>query len=226
MLRARGLTLRYPGAPRPALRDVSLAVEAGGWIAVSGASGCGKSSLLRLLAGLRERDAGEVSLDGEALPPARDAAARRAWHRRLLLLPQDTSRAFNPARPLRAQFRAALALHGIGDGGAARDDAAAEALERCGVPAAVLDRYPAALSGGQRQRAALARLLCLSPRVLLLDEPTAALDPATALEVCTLLDAIRRAPGGPAILLATHERCALWHADRVLPMADGVVLDD
>ncbi|MBU8536823.1 ATP-binding cassette domain-containing protein [Falsiroseomonas tokyonensis] len=221
MLRAENLSLRYPGAARPAVDGASLAVAPGAWVALAGPSGCGKSTLLRLLAGLRAADAGTIALDGAPLPPP--GAARRAWHRRVLLLPQDTARAFNPALALRPQFRAALALHGLGTDGPARDALALEALARCGVPAAALDRHPAGLSGGQRQRAALARLLCLSPRILLLDEPTAALDPATALEVCRLLEDIRRAPGGPAILAATHERCALAHADLVLPMADGVL---
>jgi ABC-type glutathione transport system ATPase component len=221
MLRARGLTLRYPGASAPVVAEVGLDLEPGAWLALRGASGCGKTSLLRLLAGLCEPAAGSVELDGASMPPARDRRGRRDWHRRVLLLPQDTVRAFNPALPLRAQFRAALALHGLGRNAAERDRIAGSNLARCGLTPGVLERHAAALSGGQRQRAALARLLCLEPRVLLLDEPTAALDPATALEICALLDRIRRAPDGPAILAATHERCALAHADRVLTMETG-----
>jgi ABC-type dipeptide/oligopeptide/nickel transport system ATPase subunit len=215
MLRARGLTLRYPGAAAPAARDVGFDLTPGGWLALAGPSGCGKSTVLRLVAGLREADAGVVMLDGAPMPPPH---ARRPWLRQVLLLPQDTARAFNPALALRPQFRAALALHGIGASTAERDAIAADQLARCGLDAALLDRHAAALSGGQRQRAALARLLCLGPRVLLLDEPTAALDPATAFEICALLEALRGAPGGPAILAATHEPCALSFAEAVLPM--------
>ncbi|WP_431285242.1 ABC transporter ATP-binding protein [Humitalea sp. 24SJ18S-53] len=219
MLRGRGLTLRYRGAAAPAVRDASLVLGPQAWLAVSGPSGCGKSSLLRLLAGLREPDSGSIALDGAPMP--RGGAPRRAWHRQVLLLPQDTSRAFNPALTLGRQFRAAMGLHGIGADAAARDAIAAECLVACGVPPGVLHRHADGLSGGQRQRAALARLLCLRPRVLLLDEPTAALDPATALETCRLLDSLRRARGGPSILAATHEACARAHADQVLTMRDG-----
>ena len=223
MLRARGLTLRYPGAAAPAVAGAYFDVPDGGWVAIAGPSGCGKSSLLRLVAGLREAAAGRLELDGTPLPPASDRRGRREWHRRVLLLPQDTRRAFNPVLRLRAQFRAALALHGIGRDDAARDGIAAAKLALCGLPGAVLDRHPSALSGGQRQRAAIARLLCLEPAVLLLDEPTASLDPIAALSVCELLDGIRRAPGGPAILAATHERCALSFARAVHRMEAGVL---
>jgi len=222
VLRARGLSLRYPGAASPAVTEAQLDLAECGWVALAGLSGCGKSSLLRLIAGLREADAGAVELDGEPMPAPR---TRRAWHRRVLLLPQDTARAFNPALSLRVQFRAALALHRIGADAAERDRLAAAEMRRCGLPEVLLDRHAAALSGGQRQRAALARLLCLGPRVLLLDEPTAALDPATAFEICALLDGLRRAPGGPAILAATHEACALSFAHQVLRMQAGRIVE-
>ncbi len=223
MLSGRGLTLRYPGAAVPVLDGADLTLAAAESVALIGASGSGKSSLLRVLAALREADAGEVALDGQPLPPARDRAGRRAWHRQVLLLPQDTARAFNPALRLRRQFRAALALHGQGADTAARDALAALALAQCGVPAAVLDRHADALSGGQRQRAALARLLCLRPRVLLLDEPTAALDPATALELLDLLTALRHAHGF-SLLIASHDERVMARADRVLRMRCGQVL--
>ena len=203
MLRARGLTFRFPGTPQPVLCSIDLDVPTGGSTALMGPSGSGKSTLLRILAGLVERDGGEILLDGCSLPPAANRSARRGWHRRVLLLPQDTARAFNPARRLGGQFRAAMELHGVAQG-AACDGRAADMLDRCGVAPAVLDRYPDALSGGQRQRAALARLLCLQPRMILLDEPTAALDPATTIELLDLLAALR-VEHGFGMLTATHD---------------------
>lgn len=179
-----------------------------------GPSGCGKSTLLRILSGLIEADAGRIELHGAAIPPVRDRRARRAWHRRILLLPQDTARAFNPARRLDRQFRAAMELHGVAHG-AGCDRLAARTLERCGVPARALARYPDALSGGQRQRAALARLLCLAPEMLLLDEPTAALDPATTVELLGLLDELRR-DRRFGLLVATHDPAVARRAGQLI----------
>lgn len=222
MLRGEALSLRYPGAAVPVLDRVDITLAPGESVALIGTSGSGKSSLLRVLAALREADGGRVSLDGTAMPPVRDHAGRRAWHRRVLILPQDTARAFNPALRLRRQFRAALALHGQGADEAARDELAAAALAQCGVPPAVLDRHADGLSGGQRQRAALARLLCLRPRMLLLDEPTAALDPATALDLLDLLTALRQAHGF-GLLIASHDERVMARAERVLRIRDGQI---
>ncbi|HWL80503.1 MAG TPA: ATP-binding cassette domain-containing protein [Roseomonas sp.] len=220
MLSGADLDLTFPGAPRPVIAGADLHVAAQETVALIGASGSGKSTLLRVLSGLRLADRGEVRLDGQPMPPPGDATRRLAWHRQVLLLPQDTARAFNPALRLRTQFRAALALHGQCRDGAARDALAADALAQCGVPRDALDRHADELSGGQRQRAALARLLCLRPRMLLLDEPTAALDPATALDLLDLMTTLRdRHRFG--LLIATHDERVMSRADRVLRMRDG-----
>lgn len=211
MLRARGLSCGFRGAAGPVLRGIDLVVGRGDSLAVMGPSGSGKSTLLRVLAGLVERDAGTIELDGAGLPALRDRGARRGWHRRVLLLPQDTARAFNPARRLDAQFGAAMALHGVGGGARHAEDWAG----RCGLPGEMLGRFPAALSGGQLQRAALARLLCLGPDFLLLDEPTSALDPATTHELLDLLGALRRERAF-GLVIATHDAAVARQAGGLL----------
>ena len=216
MLTARGLSCRFGRVL--AVREADICVPPGTLVALRGESGCGKSTLLRLLCGLVERDAGHIALDGASLPPPGDRAGRRHWHRRVLLLPQDTSRVFNPALRLRGQFAAALALHGTEDA-AARADAS---MTEVGLDPAMLDRYGAQLSGGQRQRAALARLLALRPRVLLLDEPTSALDPVTALELLDLLARLRQ-DHGIGVLMTTHDDGVARLSDAVLHMRSGVV---
>lgn len=218
MLRGASLTKRFAGTPAVITADVT--VSAGTLHVVSGPSGGGKSTLLRLLAGIIEPDAGAVSLDGRPMPRRSDRVARRQWHRDVLLLPQDTSRAFNPVLRLRTQFRAAMALHRIGNGAAGRDTLAARMMERCGLAEGLLDRRPGTLSGGQRQRAALARLLCVGPRVLLLDEPTASLDPASTSELIDLLRALRDEVG-VAILATTHDALLQSRADASSRMTGG-----
>jgi ABC-type glutathione transport system ATPase component len=243
VFRGTGLSKRFPGMTGPAVDKVYIAVETGDSVAVVGPSGCGKSTLLRLLAGLITPDSGCVALDGVQMPSRGNRLERRAWHRHVLLLPQDTARTFNPVLRLGTQFRAALRLHRIG---ASLDEApgkpraptmlvrnratvrpdfiAAAMLKRCGVSAEVLGRYPDQLSGGQRQRAALARVLCLRPSVLLLDEPSAALDPATTSELLALLGDLQREYRF-AVITATHDAHVVSHTRRVYRMAHGTLSD-
>ncbi|WP_426955677.1 ABC transporter ATP-binding protein [Muricoccus radiodurans] len=220
MLIAEDLALRFSRAARPVLDGVSLALAAGERLAVAGPSGCGKSTLLRALAGLQPVDRGRIALDGTPLPPPRDRRGRRDWHRRVLLLPQDTARAFNPALRLRTQFHAALALHGQGEDAAGREAVSRDALLRCGVPPDALDRHADELSGGQRQRAALARLLCLRPAILLLDEPTAALDPVTTAALLDLLGTLQQAFGF-GLIVASHAPQVVGWAGRLGFLSDG-----
>ena len=189
----RGLTRRF-GA-RTVLDRLDLDLQAGSFTALLGRSGSGKTTLLRTLAGL---------------DPAPEGAA--------VAVPRPTAVVFQEPRLLPwAPVWQNVAL-GLTDSGA-RDRAAA-ALEEVGL-GRHLDAWPLTLSGGEAQRAALARALVREPRLLLLDEPFAALDALTRIRMHALvLDLWRR--HGPAVLLVTHDVDeALSLADRVLVLEDG-----
>ena len=169
------------GLRRPGLGPVDLTLAAGECVALSGPSGAGKSLLLRAIADLDPSD-GEVSLDGTA----REAVTAPAWRRQVTYVAAES-----------AWWDDRVGAH-------FDDPAAAVPLARLlGLPAAAVDWSVARLSTGERQRLALARALALSPKVLLLDEPTAALDPEATAAVEAVLR--QRLGQGGAILLVTHD---------------------
>ncbi|WP_043673987.1 ABC transporter ATP-binding protein [Clavibacter michiganensis] len=213
----RGLDARVV-VERPVFRlDVHLRVPAGSVTAVVGPNGAGKSTLLRALAGLVPLTAGRVALAGRVLEDADGGAARiPAEGRGIGVVFQD--HLLFPHLSALANVAFGPRAHGV-----ARADAEGRAralLDRLGI-AHLADRRPAALSGGQSQRVALARALVLEPPLLLLDEPMAALDARTRLDVRDLLaDELRRF-GGAAVLVTHDPVDALALADRIHVLEDG-----
>lgn len=211
LLEARGVTVRR-GAVL-ALDAVDLALVAGEVVAVVGPNGAGKSSLLSVLAGDLAADRGEVLLDGTpmgAVPP-RERARRRA------VLTQDNAVAFGfVVRDVVAMGRAPWPARGPLD-----EEVVRRAMERADV-AALADRGYPTLSGGERARTQLARVLAQETRVLLLDEPTAALDIAHQEAVLALAAAAADAGGAVLVVLHDLSLAAAW-ADRVVLMAAGRV---
>jgi putative ABC transport system ATP-binding protein len=199
-----------------ALQGVSLAVEAGELVAVTGPSGSGKSTLLACLAGLDEPDGGMVRLRGERLSRRPEEERARLRARSLGVLYQSA----NLVGHLSIAANVALAQR-LGGGGddAAPDDPAA-LLERCGLAARAHAR-PSQLSGGELARAGLAVALANAPAVVLADEPTGELDEVTAVRV---LDLLREAAGrGAGVLVVTHGEQVRAAADREIRLRDGRV---
>jgi putative ABC transport system ATP-binding protein len=187
--------------------DVSFTLARGELVAVLGESGVGKSTLLNVIAGLDRPDAGRVALDGVSLPWD-DERALAHWRRRQLGF---VFQAFHVLPYLSVAENVALPLLLLGRTDAART----AALLQCVGLEGLADRAPRTLSGGQLQRVAIARALVHAPPLVLADEPTGNLDPATAERVIELLAAqVREA--GAACLLATHSMAAASRADRVL----------
>jgi putative ABC transport system ATP-binding protein len=195
-----------------ALQGVSLTVQAGEVVAVTGPSGSGKSTLLACLAGLDEPDGGVVSLGGERLSrrPEEQRAALRA--RKLGMLYQQA----NLVGHLSVDANVTLAQQ-LGDS-ATSSAWRAEILERCGITGRAGAR-PSQLSGGELARAGLAVALANDPPVLLADEPTGELDEVTAKRVLALLR--DRADAGAAVLIVTHNPAVAAAADREIRLRDG-----
>jgi len=219
VIRLSDIRKTFGGASRRVVLDgLSLHVEAGEFIAVRGESGVGKSTLLNLIAGLDRPDAGSVVVAGVDLAPLDDDALTRLRRERIGFVFQ----AFHILPYLTVAQNVALPLVLNGRRAAGEEGRVLEMLE--GV--ALADRAesaPLELSGGELQRVAIARALVHRPAIVLADEPTGNLDPASAAEVIELLRLAVKQQGATAILV-THSPVAAASADRVLVMrADGMV---
>lgn len=212
MLEVRDLAKRY--GETPVFRNVSLQVAAGEFAAIVGESGVGKSTLLNCMAGLDQWDAGSVRIGGVDLGALDDE--QRALLRREKL--GFVFQAFHVLPHLDVAQNVGLPLLLLKRPDAARVDHMLEAVGLAGLGA----RLPQTLSGGQLQRVAIARALVHKPQVLLADEPTGNLDPATAGRVMEVLRAQAR-DSGAALVLVTHSTAAAGLADRVLHLReDGI----
>ena len=212
------MTLRLEARVAERGFDISLEVAAGETLAVLGPNGAGKSTLLSILAGLLRPDSGRGELDGESLFDL----ARRHW-----LPPHQRGISLLAQEPLLFPHLNALENVAFGPRSAGRSRAEARASARrwlAAVEAAELwASRPAQLSGGQAQRVAIARALAPEPRLLLLDEPLAALDVAVA---PTLRRMFRTVLAGRTAIVVTHEVLdALTLADRVVVLGDGVIVE-
>jgi len=222
-LKASSITKFYgSGAERRiVLNDLNLDVTFPHVLALLGPSGGGKSTLLRVIAGLERPEAGSVSIDGAPVPlGAMEEAVLRDYRRSLGVVFQ----AYNLFPHMTALQNVELpltAVHGV-EAPAAKERAS-EVMERLGL-ADHAGKMPAQLSGGQRQRVAIARALAAKPRFLLFDEPTSALDPEMTAEVLELIAELRDI--GTPMLLVTHEMgFARKIADQVAFLAEGRVLE-
>jgi putative ABC transport system ATP-binding protein len=217
LVRLDAVTKRYDNDGRPAVDNLSLAVQDGEVVAVMGPSGSGKSTLLNLIAGLDRPSEGTVTVAGERIDTLSETAVAgfRGLHIGMIF------QFFNLLDDLTALDNVLLPAQLAGVGKRRARARAGVLLERLHI-ADQRDAYPARLSGGQRQRVAIARALINSPELLLADEPTGAMDTATGREIGDLLLDLNRA--GHAIILVTHDAAlAARYAARTLRMADGQI---
>jgi iron complex transport system ATP-binding protein len=198
---------------RALLRDVSLVLKTGEFLALVGPNGAGKTTLLRTALALLRPTSGEIRVDSRPIAsmPPRERAAELAWLPQQSLVPE----------PVSALETVLVARYRFGEPPAVARKEALSALERVGMQS-FAERFVSELSGGERQRVAIAALLAQGARFLLVDEPANHLDPARQAETYALLGALLG--GGVGILCVTHDVNLLVHAGgspRIAGLADG-----
>ncbi|MQY08428.1 ABC transporter ATP-binding protein [Actinomadura macrotermitis] len=220
IIEMRDVSKKYD-AGRPALDRLDLTVDTGEALAVLGPSGSGKSTLLNLVAGLDRPSEGRVTVAGLRIDGMSEAASARYRRDRIGMVFQF----FNLLDDLTVEDNVLLPARLAGT---SRDEArerAAELLDRLGLQPHHARAYPGQLSGGQRQRVAVARALVNRPALLLADEPTGALDSASAAEVTRLLAELNA--GGQTLVLVTHDvALADACATRTIELVDGGIHRD
>ena len=176
-----------------AVENVSFAIAPGETFGLVGESGCGKSTVAKLLMGLEKPDAGAITLAGQRLDQLSERQ-RRPLRTKMQMVFQDSGSSLNPRKRIAEILREPMVYHGIVTGKAA-EERVTELLAQVGLTAEMAARYPHELSGGQRQRVCIARALSLNPALLVLDEPVSALDVSVQAQILNLLKDLQAALG-------------------------------
>ncbi len=231
-LKVEELTVHFPASRGPlrragvlrAVDGVSLQVERGAALGLVGESGCGKSTLGRAILRLIPANGGRVMLDGVDLLSLRGADLRR-MRRRMQIVFQDPAAAMNPRMNVAEIVGEPLLIHGAAPGRSARRRRVAELLERVGLPADAMTRYPHEFSGGQRQRIVIARALALEPDLLVCDEPIASLDVSIQAQILNLLADLRDDLGLAYLFIAHDLAVVESFCDEVAVMYLGRIVE-
>jgi predicted ABC-type transport system involved in lysophospholipase L1 biosynthesis ATPase subunit len=218
LIALRGVSRIHDGGAIAALRNVDLDIKAGDCVAIVGASGSGKSSLVNLLCGIDYPSTGDVLWNGQ--PVRRQAKWARLRRTSIGIVFQE----FNLIPTLTAIENVELALFGRGMSAKRRLGRAAIVLDRVGLEPR-MHSLVTTLSGGERQRVAIARALANEPTLLLADEPTGSLDSANAALVADLLFKLRDDPR-MTIVLVTHNEALAARCPRLVRIKDGSIADD
>jgi len=208
-----------------AVDGVSFSIERGTTLALVGESGCGKSTVARLLVGLYAPTRGEVQFDGQPTHAGRDAGELRALRRRMQMIFQDPYASLNPRWKVLDIVGEPLREHGLVPGVDALRARVSELLLSVGLDAADCEKFPHQFSGGQRQRISIARALATQPEFLVCDEPTSALDVSVQAQVLNIMKDLQKSRG-LTYLFISHNLAVVRHvADRVGVMYLGRLVE-
>ena len=216
------------GKPRQMLHavdGVSFEIEKGKTLALVGESGCGKSTVARLLVGLYEPTRGSLTFDGQDAHAAYQSQASRKIRQRIQMIFQDPYASLNPRWTVESIIGEPLREHGLVTDTAALKAHVAELLQSVGLAAQDMSKYPHQFSGGQRQRISIARALATAPEFLVCDEPTSALDVSVQAQVLNIMKELQR-ERGLTYLFISHNLAVVRHvSDQVGVMYLGRLVE-
>jgi peptide/nickel transport system ATP-binding protein len=218
-----GLVLDRHVGDIKAVDDVSLTIERGETLGLVGESGCGKSTLGRALLRLYEPTGGRIVFDGTDITHLPEADLR-PLRRRMQMVFQDPFASLNPRHSVGRIVGEPLKAHGLASRGEATKTVR-DLLQRVGLPADAISRYPHEFSGGQRQRIGVARVLALNPDLIIADEPVSALDVSIQAQIINLLDELQH-DFALTYLFIAHDLAVVRHiSDRIAVMYLGKIVE-
>ncbi len=233
LLELEGLTKRYRVTSAGVLRrtvgalqavtEVSFAVARGETFGVVGESGCGKTTIARMIVGLERPSEGRVVFDGTDLTTLSKGEMRRR-RRDLQLMFQDPYASLDPRMRVGTIVKEPLSIQRVGDR-RSQNERVRELLDQVGLPVDSVDRYPHEFSGGQRQRISLARALALNPRLIVADEPVSALDVSIRSQVLNLIKALQQQHDLTYIVISHDLSVVRFLADRIAVMYLGMLME-
>ncbi len=206
------------GKPRQLLKavdGVSFEIERGKTLALVGESGCGKSTVARLLVGLYEPTRGGLTFDGQDAHAAFKSSDAKAMRKRIQMIFQDPYASLNPRWTVGAIVGEPLHEHGLIEDEQELKNRVAELLKSVGLSALDIDKYPHQFSGGQRQRISIARALATAPEFLVCDEPTSALDVSVQAQVLNIMKDLQR-ERGLTYLFISHNLAVVRHVSDIV----------
>jgi peptide/nickel transport system ATP-binding protein len=215
-----------------AVDGVSFTIEKGRTLALVGESGCGKSTVARLLVGLYQPTRGSVRFDGQATDATRKAGELRLLRRRMQMIFQDPYASLNPRWKVLDIVGEPLREHGLVHGRDELRDKVGALLHSVGLAAADCEKFPHQFSGGQRQRISIARALATQPEFLVCDEPTSALDVSVQAQVLNIMKDLQRTRGltylfishNLAVVRHVSDRVGVMYLGRLVELADKAAL--
>jgi peptide/nickel transport system ATP-binding protein len=224
LLRVEGLTKIYPGQTTPAVNNVSFEIKHGETLGLIGESGCGKTSLSRMLMGLLAPSSGNVWFEAEQLIGNENSFPNK-FRRDIQMVFQDPFASLNPKLKIEDMLLEPLHIHKIGSTNSERKKRVEYLLNAVGMPADSVQRYAHNFSGGQRQRIVVARALASNPKLIICDEAVAALDVSVQAQVLNLLNDLKE-EFGLTYLFISHDMPVVYHmSNHVMVMRKGELVE-
>ncbi|MCS7384163.1 MAG: energy-coupling factor ABC transporter ATP-binding protein [archaeon GB-1867-097] len=223
IIKVKGLSYRYPGSSRTVLKNITLNIDEGEYVVITGPSGCGKTTLCRCFNGLIPHFYGG-NLEGEIIVngfPVKETSTSTLAQYVGMVFQEPESQLFL----LSVEREVAFGLENLGLPREEIVKRVDEALKLVGI-SHLRDRAPHELSGGEQQKVALAACIAMQPKILVLDEPTANLDPISAVNILNLLQSLRNKLGVTIILVEHRLEAVASVADRFIVMNDGMIVSD